>query len=86
MIPNNNKNKNNNAKSKCPKCSSDMVQHLSLLSMPLTSSSSSLQQNAEEETEKMNIEDQDANFIFKFISCVKCGYSEFFLNNVGRRI
>jgi hypothetical protein len=25
--------------------------------------------------EKMNIEDQDANFIFKFMSCEKYGYS-----------
>ena len=80
---------NNNTNSKCPKCSSTMVQHPSLLSMPLTSSSSSsssAQQHSEEHMKKMNIEDQDANFIFKFISCEKCGYSEFFLNDRGRRI
>jgi predicted nucleic-acid-binding Zn-ribbon protein len=77
-------NNNNNTNSKCPKCSSNMVQHSSLLSMPLTSSST--QQNAEEDMKKMNIEDQDANFIFKFISCEKCGYSEFFLNDRGTRI
>ncbi|MFL6358631.1 MAG: hypothetical protein ACJ71K_11670 [Nitrososphaeraceae archaeon] len=76
-------NNNNKTNSKCPKCSSNMVQHSSLLSMPLTSST---QQNAQEDMKKMNIEDQDANFIFKFISCEKCGYSEFFLNDRGIRI
>jgi predicted nucleic-acid-binding Zn-ribbon protein len=80
---NNNNNNNNNTNSKCPKCSSNMVQHSSLVSMPLTSST---QQNAQEDMKKMNIEDQDANFIFKFISCEKCGYSEFFLNDRGIRI
>ncbi|MFL6470657.1 MAG: hypothetical protein ACJ71H_07380 [Nitrososphaeraceae archaeon] len=78
-------NNNNKTNSKCPKCSSNMVQHSSLLSMPLTSSFST-QQNAQEVMKKMNIEDQDANFIFKFISCEKCGYSEFFLNDRGIRI
>ncbi|MFL6342859.1 MAG: hypothetical protein ACJ72U_15110 [Nitrososphaeraceae archaeon] len=85
MTDNNSNNNNNNTNSKCPKCSSNMVQHSSLLSMPLTSSSST-QQNAQEDMKKMNIEDQDANFIFKFISCEKCGYSEFFLNDRGIRI
>ncbi|MFL6377991.1 MAG: hypothetical protein ACJ706_00720 [Nitrososphaeraceae archaeon] len=80
---NSNNNNNNNTNSKCPKCSSNMVQHSSLVSMPLTSST---QQNAQEDMKKMNIEDQDANFIFKFISCEKCGYSEFFLNDRGIRI
>jgi predicted nucleic-acid-binding Zn-ribbon protein len=80
-----NNNNNNKTNSKCPKCSSNMVQHSSLLSMPLASSSST-QQNAQEDMKKMNIEDQDANFIFKFISCEKCGYSEFFLNDRGIRI
>jgi predicted nucleic-acid-binding Zn-ribbon protein len=80
----NNNNNNNKTNSKCPKCSSNMVQHSSLLSMPLTSSST--QQNAQEDMKKMNIEDQDANFIFKFISCEKCGYTEFFLNDRGIRI
>ncbi|MFL6459348.1 MAG: hypothetical protein ACJ71J_00095 [Nitrososphaeraceae archaeon] len=83
MTDNNNNNNNNNINSKCPKCSSNMVQHSSLVSMPLTSST---QQNAQEDMKKMNIEDQDANFIFKFISCEKCGYSEFFLNDRGIRI
>jgi hypothetical protein len=41
----------NNNNSKCPKCSSNMVQHPSLLSMPLTSSSRQ-QQNAGEDTKK----------------------------------
>ncbi|MFL6392344.1 MAG: hypothetical protein ACJ71E_09900 [Nitrososphaeraceae archaeon] len=83
MTDNNSNNNNNNTNSKCPKCSSNMVQHSSLVSMPLTSST---QQNAQEDMKKMNIEDQDANFIFKFISCEKCGYSEFFLNDRGIRI
>jgi predicted nucleic-acid-binding Zn-ribbon protein len=62
---------------KCPKCSSDMIKHPSMLSMPLTSpkpQSNSTKKN-------MNIEDQDANFVFRFHSCSKCGYSEFYLTN-----
>lgn len=67
----------------CPKCSSNMVRHPSLLSMPLCSS----QEITATDTEKVNIEDQDANFIFRFSSCSKCGYSEFYLTkSSGSRI
>jgi predicted Zn-ribbon and HTH transcriptional regulator len=62
---------------KCPKCSSDMIQHPSLLSMPLSSSSSYDIDNMR----RTNIEDQDANFVFQFKSCKKCGYTEFYLHN-----
>ena len=65
------------AKSKCPKCSSDMIQHPSLLSMPLSSSPDDTSMR------KINIEDQDANFVFNFSSCKNCGYSEFYLHNKG---
>lgn len=66
----------------CPKCSSNMVPHPSLLSMPLSS-----QEITANDTKKMNIEDQDANFVFRFSSCSKCGYSEFYLTNgSGSRI
>ena len=54
-----------------------MIKHPSMLSMPLTSpepQSNSTKKN-------MNIEDQDANFVFRFHSCSKCGYSEFYLTN-----
>ena len=61
---------------KCPKCSSAMIQHPSLVSMPLSSSS-----YGSDNMRKINIEDQDANFVFKFKSCKKCGYSEFYLHN-----
>jgi predicted nucleic-acid-binding Zn-ribbon protein len=60
-----------------------MVEHPSSLSMPLSSSQT---QNATNDLKKMNIEDQDANFIFKFSSCKKCGYSEFYLKDGGSRI
>jgi predicted Zn-ribbon and HTH transcriptional regulator len=70
----------NNTK-KCPKCSSDMIQHPSLLSMPLSSSSHSTYN-----MKKLNVEDQDANFIFKFKSCKHCGYAELYLTNSGNRI
>ena len=61
-----------NKSSKCPKCvSGDMIGHPSLLSMPLTSRT--------EDKAKAAIEDQDADFIFKFTSCKNCGYSEFYL-------
>jgi predicted nucleic-acid-binding Zn-ribbon protein len=63
---------------RCPKCSSDMMQHPSLLSMSLSSSSYDTGN-----MRKINIEDQDANFVFKFKSCKKCGYSEFYLHNSG---
>jgi predicted Zn-ribbon and HTH transcriptional regulator len=66
----------NDAKSKCPKCSSDMVRHPSLVSMPLSSSADDTNNVG-----KINIEDQDANFVFKFSSCKTCGYSEFCLYN-----
>ena len=67
----------------CPKCSSNMVPHPSLLSMPLSSS----QEITANDTKKVNIEDQDANFVFRFSSCSKCGYSEFYLTNgSGSRI
>jgi predicted nucleic-acid-binding Zn-ribbon protein len=64
------------AKSRCPKCSSDIIEHPSLVSMPLSSSP-----DDRSNTRKINIEDQDANFVFKFKSCKKCGYSEFYLHN-----
>jgi predicted nucleic-acid-binding Zn-ribbon protein len=77
MIMTTGSSKNNNNR-KCPKCSSDMLKHPSMLSMPLTSPEQQSNNNTEK---KMNIEDQDANFIFRFHSCSKCGYSEFYLTN-----
>jgi predicted Zn-ribbon and HTH transcriptional regulator len=74
---------NINNSSKCPKCSSgDMIEHPSFLSMPLTSRSKIA------EKVKTAIEDQDANFVFKFISCRNCGYSEFYLvtDDIKRRV
>ena len=68
----------NAAISKCPKCSSDMIRHPSLVSMPLSSSADDTSN-----MRKINIEDQDANFVFSFRSCKKCGYSEFYLHNKG---
>ena len=62
--------------SRCPKCSSDIIEHHSLVSMPLSSSP-----DDRSNTRKINIEDQDANFVFKFSSCKNCGYSEFYLHN-----
>jgi predicted nucleic-acid-binding Zn-ribbon protein len=60
--------------SNCPKClSGDMVEHPSFLSIPLTSSSKTAEKS------RTSIEDQDANFVFKFISCRRCGYSEFYV-------
>ena len=59
---------------KCPKCLSGyMVEHPSFLSMPFTSRSKF--------AEELNtaIEDQDANFVFKFVSCIRCGFSEFYV-------
>lgn len=69
--------------SNCPKClSGDMVEHPSFLSIPLTSSSKIAEKS------KTSIEDQDADFVFKFISCRKCGYSEFYVvrDSVRKRI
>jgi predicted nucleic-acid-binding Zn-ribbon protein len=60
--------------SNCPKClTGDMVEHPSFLSIPLTSSSKTAEKS------RTSIEDQDADFVFKFISCRKCGYSEFYV-------
>ena len=75
--------KNNNNR-KCPKCSSDMMKHPSMLSMPLTSQGP--QSMADTTKKNRNIEDQDANFIFRFHSCSKCGYTEFYLNEKGKRV
>jgi predicted nucleic-acid-binding Zn-ribbon protein len=71
-IENNHDNKEKS--SNCPKClSGDMVEHPSFLSIPLTSSSKIAEKS------KTSIEDYDADFVFKFISCEKCGYSEFYV-------
>lgn len=60
--------------SNCPKClTGDMVEHPSFLSIPLTSSSKTAEKS------RTSIEDQDADFVFKFISCRRCGYSEFYV-------
>ena len=60
--------------SNCPKClSGNMVEHPSFLSIPLTSGSKIAERS------KTSIEDQDADFVFKFISCGNCGYSEFYV-------
>lgn len=61
---------------KCPKCSSNMTHHPSLVSMPLSSSS-----HDTGNMRRINIGDQDANFVLKFKSCKKCGYSEFYLQD-----
>jgi predicted nucleic-acid-binding Zn-ribbon protein len=67
-----------NKSSKCPKClSGDMIEHPSLLSMPLTSTGA--------DKAKKAIEDQDASFVFKFTSCKNCDYSEFYLVGGGVR-
>jgi predicted nucleic-acid-binding Zn-ribbon protein len=74
-------NKENN--SKCPKClSGDMVEHPSFLSIPFTSRSKIAEKS------KTAIEDQDADFVFKFLSCRKCGFSEFYVvrDSVRKRI
>lgn len=66
-------NKDNNSV-KCPKCiSGDMIEHPSFLSIPFTSPSKIA------EKLRTAIEDQDANFVFRFISCRKCGFSEFYV-------
>ncbi len=60
--------------SKCPKCiSGDMIEHPSFLSIPFTSPSKIA------EKLRTAIEDQDANFVFRFISCRNCGFSEFYV-------
>jgi ribosomal protein S27AE len=72
----------------CPKCSSNMVKHPSLLSMPFASSQKMMTTTTDDDnaTKKVNIEDQDANFTFRFYSCSKCGYTEFYLADKGKRI
>ena len=72
----------------CPKCSSNMVQHPSLLSMPFGSSQKMMTTTNDDDnaTMNVNIEDQDANFTFRFYSCSKCGYTEFYLADKGKRI
>ncbi|MDQ3869567.1 MAG: zinc ribbon domain-containing protein [Thermoproteota archaeon] len=67
---------------RCPKCSSDLLQHPSLISLPL----SSLPKNTASDKMKKNIEDQDAKFIFRFNSCKKCGYTEFYLTSGAAKI
>ncbi len=76
-------NNSKNSSSKCAKClSGDMMEHPSFLSIPLTSHSKIAERS------KTVIEDQDADFVFKFLSCNKCGYSEFYLvrETVRKRI
>jgi hypothetical protein len=59
-----NNNTINNNSSKCSKCpSGDMIEHPSFFSMPLTSRSKIT------EKVKTAIEDQDAEFVLKFVSC-----------------
>jgi predicted nucleic-acid-binding Zn-ribbon protein len=50
-----------------------MIEHPSFLSIPFTSRSKIA------EKLKTAIEDQDADFVFRFVSCRKCGYSEFYV-------
>lgn len=65
---------NKDNSSKCPKCiSGDMIEHPSFLSIPFTSPSKIA------EKLRTAIEDQDANFVFRFISCRNCGFSEFYV-------
>jgi predicted nucleic-acid-binding Zn-ribbon protein len=61
-----------------------MVEHPALLSMPYSSSQEVATANGT--ARKVNLEDQDANFTFRFSSCSKCGYTEFYINNKGKRI
>lgn len=68
----------------CPKCTSNMVDHPSLVSMPL--SSPQKMGTGDNNIITANIEDQDANFTFRFRSCSKCGYTEFFLGEKGKRV
>jgi len=55
-----------------------------LLSMPLTSQAQMSVGNAN--IKKANIEDQEASFTFRFNSCSKCGYTEFYLAEKGQRV
>ena len=60
--------------SKCPKClSGDMVEHPSYLSMPFTSRSKIAEKS------KTAVEDQDADLVFRFVSCRKYEYSELYV-------
>jgi predicted nucleic-acid-binding Zn-ribbon protein len=61
-----------------------MVDHPSLVSMPLSSSQE--MRTADSTVKKANIEDQDANFSFRFRSWSKCGYTEFYLGEKGKRV
>jgi predicted nucleic-acid-binding Zn-ribbon protein len=61
-----------------------MVKHPSLLSMPFSSSQEMA--TANDTARRVNLEDQDANFTFRFNSCSKCGYTEFYIYNKGKRI
>jgi hypothetical protein len=54
-----------------------MIEHPSLLSMPLPSK--------DRDKLKVAIDDQDAHFVFKLISCRNREFSEFYLINVGVR-
>lgn len=64
----------------CPKRTSNP----SLVSMPL--SSPQKMGTGDNNIITANIEDQDANFTFHFRSCSKCGYTEFYLDEKGRRV
>jgi predicted nucleic-acid-binding Zn-ribbon protein len=82
---NHNHNNNNDIEisNKCSKCiSGDMIEHPSFLSVPYTSRSKAAEKS------KTAIEDQDADFVFKFFSCKRCGYSEFYMvdDSVRKRI
>lgn len=67
-------NKKSDSSNKCPKClSGELIEHPSRLSMPSRNVG----------RENVAIEDQDADFIFKFASCRNCGYSEFYLLDSG---
>ncbi len=62
----------------CPRCQSgNMIEHPSPLTMPMAS------KTATRDSSKIAIEDQDANFVFRFVSCSSCGYSEFYLVGGG---
>ena len=50
-----------------------MVEHPSYLSMPFTSRSKIAEKS------KTAVEDQDADFVFRFVSCRKCEYSELYV-------
>jgi hypothetical protein len=73
----------------CPKKrSSNMGQHLSLLSMPFGSSQETMTTTDDNDNAKMkaNVEDQNANFTFRLYSFSKCRFAEFYLADKGERI